>query len=511
MKKQSTLKGATFIIIGRILSKIIGLFRERLLSIYFGTSYVIDVWKLGVPLMGIILNVIVNPILKYGTPNITKAYEEKDIGHMKHNIEVIVLLAGTAGVLLSLTFILFPEIIIKLFLPYILSDTNKLITSINMIRLIGYMSILYTFVKIADQLLVSIHIYTHLAIKDPLINTIWVVTLAILPYPIFIVLGRTLGAIFYLLFIAYTIYLTSRYVKATFSYDGAPSRKSLARDIFKGTLPMYIGGSITLINQFIDRAMAGYLGEGNIAILGYSSIIAGIIGALLIDPFLQSVYPKISQHIKGNNKEYFLREAHSAANIILFLGIPAAAALFIMPSRISFFFFGGNRISGKEIYTIGIVAAIMSLTQLISSLKIYSNALIPLKRTDIGLKIATIVVPFNIVMNYILAFTFNLGVMGLKIATLIAIFISNITQVYILSRILNGLNMSHLASVSIKTLLGTVPMAILIYFLNISLPKTRIFTLLIVFVGLNTYFITAYIIKHETLVAIIEKVTKIPE
>lgn len=461
--------------------------------------------------MGIILNVIVDPILKYGVPNITKAYEEKDIGHMKHNIEVVVFLAGTAGVLLSLTFILFPEIIIKLFLPYILGDTNKLITSINMIRLIGYMSILYTFVKIADQILVSIHIYTHLAIKDPLINTIWVVILAILPYPIFIVLGRTLGAIFYLLFISYIIYLASRYIKITFSYDGAPSRKLLARDIFKGTLPMYIGASIMLINQFIDRAMAGYLGEGNIAILGYSSIIAGIIGALLIDPFLQSVYPKISQYIKEHNKEHFLKEAHSAASIILFLGIPAAVALLIMPSRISFFFFGGNKISSGEIYTIGIVAAIMSLTQLISSLKIYSNALIPLKRTDIGLKIATIVVPFNILLNYILAFTFNLGVMGLKIATLIAMFISNITQVYILSRILNGLNMSHLVSVSIKTLLETVPMAILIYFLNIYLPQTRIFTLLIVFAGLSTYFITTYITKHETLMAIIENFTKILE
>ena len=509
MKRQSTIRGAAYITIGRILSKIIGVFRERLFAVYFGTSYVVDVFKLGVSIFGIITGAVITPILRYASPNITQAYEEENLGHIKHNTQVILLLAGSIGLLLSGLLMLFPKQIIHWFLPYIYNDPVKLSVASAMFVLIGLMSALYVLITIFEQLLVSIHIYTHLGIKDPLINTIWTTVVAISPAAMSIVWGRILGALAYFILVLYLSYKAIGYMKKHFNHRGAPSRKALVKDIFVGTLPLYIGGSMSLINQFIDRTMAGYLGEGNIAIIGYGSVVAGIVGSLMINPFVQSVYPKVSAYIRQNNKEGFLKESHHITEIALFFSIPSVIALFTISYRVAFFFFGSNKIGGNTLTTIGIISALMAYVQLLSLAGVYTSAFIPMKRTDIGMKISLFVVPLNILLNYILAFTMGMGAVGLKLATAISVTIGNFTSLYVLSKLLGGLELKNLLPSTIKTLIASLAMVVFIYPLDKLLPQTRVFTLLIVFIGATVHFTVSYIEGHEVLDRIVEKIGNI--
>ncbi len=506
MKKQSTIRGAAYITIGRILSKIIGLFRERLFAVYFGTSYVLDVFRMGVSLMGLI-GVVINPILSYGTPNISESYEKKDWLHIKHNMQVILLLAGGLGVLFSLIFILFPHAVIKTFLPYIYTDPQKLSVATSMMVLIGIMSIVYVFLTIFENLLIAIHIYTHLGIKDPLINTIWTTTVAIAPVPLSIIWGRIAGALLYGIFALWLLYKAVRYMRKYFGGDSGPSRKLLMRDMFVGTLPLYLGGSMALINQFIDRAMAGYLGEGNVSILGYGGVIAGIIGSLLVLPFVQSIYPKTSAYIRTGNTEGFLKEAHKITSIVLYFSIPSLVGLALLYYRTAYFFFGSDKMNASVLNIIGIVAIFMAYAQIIRVSSIYSSALIPLKRTDIGMKIALFITPLNILLNYIFAFQMHMGVIGLKVATATALTISAITSLYILHKILGTLQLYSLIPPTIKTLIASFAMGVFILPLDKLLPQTRVFTLLIIFIGVSVYFITSYIERHEVLESIIDRVS----
>ena len=509
MKRQSTIRGATYITIGRILSKIIGVFRERLFAVYFGTSYVIDVFKLGIAIFGLITQAVITPILRYASPNITQAYEEEDFGHIKHNTQVILLLAGSIGLLLSGLLMLFPKQIIHWFLPYVYHDPAKLSIASAMFVLIGLMSALYVLITIFEQILVAINIYTHLGIKDPLINTLWTTIVAVSPEALYIVWGRIFGALAYFILVLYLTYKAFSYMKRHFTHKGAPSRKALVKDIFVGTLPLYIGGSIAIINQFIDRTMAGYLGEGNIAMIGYGSVMAGIIGSLMIGPFVQSIYPKVSAYIRKNDKYGFLKEAHGITELVLFFSIPAVIGISTLTYRTAFFFFGSNKIGGNTLITIGIIAAIMSYVQLLAASQIYTSAFIPMKRTDIGMKISLFVVPLNILLNYILAFTMGMGAIGLKLATAISVTIGNFTSLYILSKLLGGLQLRTLLPSTIKTLIASLAMVVFIYPLDKLLPQTRVFTLLIIFIGATVYFMVAYIEGHEVLDRIIDKINSL--
>ncbi len=506
MKKQSTIRGAAYITIGKILSKIIGLFRERLFAVYFGTSYVLDVFRMGVSLMGLI-GVVINPILSYGTPNISESYEKKDWLHIKHNMQVILLLAGGLGILFSLIFILFPHAVIKAFLPYIYTDPQKLPVATTMMVLIGIMSMVYVFITIFENLLIAIHIYTHLGIKDPLINTFWTTAVAISSAPLSIIWGRILGAVLYGAFAIWLLYKAVLYMRRHFGGESGPSRKLLARDIFIGTIPLYLGGSMALINQFIDRAMAGYLGEGNVSVLGYGGVIAGIIGSLMVLPFVQSIYPKTAAYIRIGDKEGFLEEAHKIASIVLYFSIPSLVGLSILYYRTAYFFFGSEKMGKSILATIGIVAIFMSYVQILRISNIYTSALIPLKRTDIGMKIALLITPLNILLNYIFAFQMHLGVVGLKMATATALTISTFIYFFILHRILGSLHLERLLPTTIKTLIASFAMGVFILPLDKLLPQTRVFTLLIIFIGVSVYFITSYIERHEVLENIIDRVS----
>jgi hypothetical protein len=49
-------------------------------------------------------------------------------------------------------------------------------------------------------------------------------------------------------------------------------------------------------------------------------------------------------------------------------------------------------------------------------------------------------------------------------------------------------------------------MVVFIYPLDKLLPQTRVFTLLIIFIGATVYFMVAYIEGHEVLDRIVEKI-----
>ncbi len=507
MKKQSTVRGAIYITIGKILSKLIGIFRERLFAVYFGTSYVIDVFKLLVSITGLISTAVISPIVRYASPNITEAYSNEDYNHIRHNIHVILLLAGTVSILASGIITLFPSYVIKIFLPYLVSSPQKMQVATTMTMVMGIMALIYSLIAIFENILIAIHIYTHLGIKDPLINTIWTTIVAIFPYPIFIVWGRLIGATIYLLFVLYLLYKAFSYMKKHFQHREGPSRKHLVKDIIKGTLPMYIGGSVGLIYQFIDRWMAGYLGEGNIALIGYGSVIAGIVSGLLISPFIQSIYPKVSEAIRKQDKKAYLRETHNVAAMVLFFSIPALVGIIAMRYRIAFFFFGSDKMTTYALTTIGTISAIMAYNGILGIFQLFTSAYIPLKRTDIGMKISLVAVPLNIILNYIFGFYLHMGAIGLKVATAIVATFSSLTSMYILGKLIGSLNFGKLLPSLGKTLLASFGMAIFIFPLDKLLPYTRVFTLLITFIGISIYFIIAYIEGHEVLFKIMDKIS----
>ena len=241
--------------------------------------------------------------------------------------------------------------------------------------------------------------------------------------------------------------------------------------------------------------------------LGYGGVIAGIIGSLMVLPFVQSIYPKTSAYIRIGDKEDFLEEAHKIASIVLYFSIPSLVGLSILYYRTAYFFFGSEKMGKSILATIGIVSIFMSYVQILRISNIYTSALIPLKRTDIGMKIALLITPLNILLNYILAFQMHLGVVGLKMATATALTISTLIYFFILHRILGSLQLERLLPTTIKTLIASFAMGVFILPLNRLLPQTRVFTLLIIFIGVSVYFITSYIERHEVLESIIDRVS----
>ena len=241
------------------------------------------------------------------------------------------------------------------------------------------------------------------------------------------------------------------------------------KNLFKLMVPGIIGAGVFQINLFVDMMIASLLPEGSISYMYYADrlnqlplSIAGIaIGTALL--------PMLSRALAAGDKEEGQKLYNRSIEFCLLIGLPAAAALMIIPIPIVDTLFGHGKFTHEDVvitatvlmgYGLGLPAYVAS--------KVYMTAFWSQGDTVTPVKVAIWCAVTNCLLSLLLIQT-PLGVAGIALSTGIAGWV----QIYLLQKNMKA-NDAFMFDDRIKTVFpkivyATIAMALTIGFLSFIL------------------------------------------
>jgi len=188
-------------------------------------------------------------------------------------------------------------------------------------------------------------------------------------------------------------------------------------------LPATVGLSVTQVNTFVDTICASVLREGSVTALYYANRIMQLPLALFGTAIATVALPMMSKSVAVTNMEELKDTLSLALRMILFTIVPASLGLIILGKPIISLLFERGRFTSQAtqstnwallFYSTGIVAY--------AGVKVVASAFYSMQDTKTPVRIASIAMVTNIVLNLILMRILDVG--GLALATAIASFIN---------------------------------------------------------------------------------------
>jgi len=201
------------------------------------------------------------------------------------------------------------------------------------------------------------------------------------------------------------------------------------RRILKLMVPALFGVSVSQINLLLDTVLASFLPTGSVSWLYYSDRLAelplGVFGIAIATVIL----PNLSAHRAAAREGQFSLTLDWAMRSVLLIGVPAAVALILLakPILITLFQYGALTPSDVDMaalsmraYSLGLIAFML--------VKVLAPGFYARKDTVTPVKIGIVAMVANMVMNLLfvlpLMYYWNIGHLGLALATSIAAYLN---------------------------------------------------------------------------------------
>jgi len=194
-------------------------------------------------------------------------------------------------------------------------------------------------------------------------------------------------------------------------------------------LPAIFGVSVSQINLLLDTLLASFLPTGSVSWLYYSDRLSelplGVIGIAIATVIL----PNLSRQRFSEDPSQFSRTMDWALRIVFLIGIPAALALIILakPILATLFLYGEFNSNDLEMsslslraYAAGLVA-FMLVKVLAPGYYAQEDMKTPVR---IGVIAMALNMVFNLIFVYWLHFSYQIGHVGLALATSLSAFIN---------------------------------------------------------------------------------------
>jgi len=227
-------------------------------------------------------------------------------------------------------------------------------------------------------------------------------------------------------------------------------------------LPLVISGSLSVLNQIVDKTIASGLDAGSIAALNFATRVWGIPISLLAIPIATAVFPTFSEMaINGTSRKEYEQKLNRTLGYMFYLTIPATFLLYFLAEPIVRLFFERGAFDAKA-------TALTSFVLKMYVLGLFAHAVSPIlarlfysfKNTTTPLIISSICVVFNITLNIILSKI--LGAAGIALATTIVMIIN----IALFSRFLRNYLIAFQKSLNldiIKIFICSAPIGLICY------------------------------------------------
>lgn len=416
-KIGKTLTGVVFF---TFIGKILGFFRELILSYYFGATGISDAYLISQTIPGTIFQFVGTGLTTCFVPIYFKILRDKGkekVDEFANKILSLVLLFSTVVIILVFVDTKF---LIKLFASGFEGETLKYAIIFTRIGILGlYFS---TLIYVYNSYLQANEIFVPTAFSA-IPNSVFIIFSIIVgaKYNIyFLSIGSTLAVLVQLLFLIYPIRKLNFKLKPNFIF-----KDIYIKEFFLLMIPVIIGVSVNEINILIDRTIASQLVVGGISALTYANSLIMFVQGGLIQPISTICYPKITHAISRDNKDEAKIFIQKAITLSLTVLIPLTVGFIAFGTPIIQLLFGRGAFDENAVvitseavkfYAVGL--CFVGLRELLSRYYYaYSNTKTPMINAAIG-------VVMNIVMNILFSKIFGIG--GLAFSTSLSAFITTI-------------------------------------------------------------------------------------
>jgi putative peptidoglycan lipid II flippase len=521
-RKQGTiLSAAGIIMLMVLLSRILGLFRDRLLASLFSVD------ELGIYFAAFRLPNLLFELLIMGAlatafiPVFTNylAKNEKDEGFTMagYVINLSILVAS----LLIIPLVIFARPISFLLVPGFSEPERQLMISFTRIMLIGQLVplIIGNFVT---GMLQSFQRFLLPALAPIVYNLGIIVGVLLLSKQFGLyaaVWGVVIGAVFYLIIqlpLIWQLGYRHRF-KINAKHPGT-------REVIHLMMPRTLGLAVSQIDTTVDLILASLLGARSITIFTFAQQLQQLPIGLFGTTFAQAALPILS--LEGAKKDYiaFKKLLLASLHQILFLVLPASMMLIVLRIPVVRLIFGAARFDWQATVLTGMTLSFFAVSIFAQSIvQLFARGFYALYDTKTPVAIGIVSIVINTVLSIIFVSGFKLPVWSLAVSTSIANFVNAALLLYYLHKKVGGFDLFALWIPPLKIGIASLATGICLYiplklFDRLVFDTTRVFDLLLLtgvasFCGLSVYIFLAWFLDIEevaTFFRLMQKVKRMP-
>lgn len=386
-----------------LISRLFGLWRDRLLAGKFGAGENLDIYYAAFKIPDLLYNLLIVGIISSVFLPVFYEYSTKDkdeAWRFSGNILNVLLIAL---VLFSAILILFAPALMYIIAPGFDKPSHDLAIKISRILFLSpFLLGISAFVSALLQAF-SRFLITSLA---PIFYNVGIIFGIIVLTPSFgifgIAYGVILGALMHL-----TIQLPSLYHIGFMPFKGINFKDTGLRKVIKMWLPRTLGLAALQINGIVMTAIASVLATGSIAVFNFADNLRWVPVGMIGVAFSTAAFPAMSlAYAKGQN-DLFLKRFSLAVRQTLFMVIPFSLLFFVFRAHIVRIILGTGEFGWDATR---LTAAILGLF----SFSIFASALLPLftraffvfHNTKTPVFINVVSMAINIVLSFLFVWVF---------------------------------------------------------------------------------------------------------
>lgn len=470
-------------------SRILGYLRDMLIANFFGAGFVADAFFVAYRIPNLLRQLLGEGALSASfIPVFTEYLTTKPKEEAQRLARISGLLLLILLSILTILGIIFSPIIVRLIAPGFIRNPEKLSLTITLTRILFPFMIAIGLAALALGILNSLHRFIIPALAPCLlsISEIFFILFIcpLMERPIIgLALGVAAGGFAQFFFQLPSIVKEGFVIPAGRSYSNLYLKPiSYAKNLLKNwdvlwkrwtstlnhpgvkkigllMLPATLGLSVTQVNTFVDTICASVLREGSVTALYYANRIMQLPLALFGTAIATVALPMMSRSVAATNMQELKDTLSLALRMILFTIVPASLGLIILGKPIISLLFERGRFTSQAtqatswallFYSTGIVAY--------AGVKVVASAFYSMQDTRTPVRIASIAMVANIVLNLILMRILDVG--GLALATAIASFMNLLILLFYLRKRIGRLGGKRVLLSLAKILLASSAMAI---------------------------------------------------
>lgn len=452
-------KNATILFVLMLVSKLLGVVRESVISFYYGTSVYADVYLSSSNLPNLIFGIVATGLVSTFIPIYSRVITKegkKQANKFMNNILTIVFLISVVLLVIGL---LFTEEIVRIQSPGY--DEEAVLIAIDFTRITLFALLTNGVYSIFNGFLQYHGRFSVAPLTGLVLNTFVIVSIILSNFtrPVVMVYGLIIGGLMQLIIVAVYSYFNEDFrYKFTVNF-----KDTYLKPMMIMALPIIFGSQVNQINNLIDQAIASQIGTGSQSIVNYANKISNSVYTLFVISLTTAMYPSIIKQASDKNYDGMKSTLNEIMNIIALVVIPATVGIIVLAAPTTRLFYGRGGSSAPAIQQ-AIRFALMgaSIGLIGSSIKdVLVRAFYALGDSLTPVITSAIAVALNIALNFALAPIFKEA--GLTLATSISAIVGMALLYVLLHRKLGGLQTRKLLDTMTKITISSLVMGAVVF------------------------------------------------
>ncbi len=331
--QKSIVADAVIVAFFGIMSRVLGLLRDRILASHYGAGNALDIYYAAFRLPDFIFELLVVGALGAAfIPIFSKLVIKKDINRAWQAASGVFIVIVVSMIVLAIVGIICAPLLMHLIVPGF--PVNKMQETVNLARIMFLSPIFLSASAVLGGVLVSFRRFMLYSMA-PLFYNMGIIIGAtlIVPYTglIGLAYGVVLGALMHFLIhvIAIKIAKTKFVIPKKWPY-----RNKDVRNILSLMIPRMFSSASNQISLLLITFFASLLTAGSLTVFSFANNVQSVVLGLIGVPFAVAAFPVLANKFAINDKESFIGILSQTLRRILYYAVPLSMIFFVLREQI---------------------------------------------------------------------------------------------------------------------------------------------------------------------------------